>query len=168
LLWAHLVTFSLIGGAILAAGVMIAAAALTGAPLRPASSAAGVVIALSFGWLFFVASAFGFYAFWAYYPAVWAATAFVALAALIAPGLVRTGTIFALATAVVAVAAPVAAYLATPPADAVMDQKNTFRIETYNIHQGFNAGQIPSLDTLVDVISQEQPDVLCLQEVARG
>ena len=39
---------------------------------------------------------------------------------------------------------------------------------TYNIHQGFNAGQTPSLDALVDVVSLEQPDVLVLQEVVRG
>src|SRR5439155_224190 len=36
------------------------------------------------------------------------------------------------------------------------------------IHQGFNAGQVPSLDMLVDVISRESPDVLVLQEVVRG
>ena len=39
---------------------------------------------------------------------------------------------------------------------------------TFNIHQGFNAGQVPSLDMLVDVIAGESPDVLVLQEVVRG
>jgi len=33
---------------------------------------------------------------------------------------------------------------------------------------GFSAGQVPSLDMLVDVISRESPDVLVLQEVVRG
>jgi endonuclease/exonuclease/phosphatase family metal-dependent hydrolase len=44
----------------------------------------------------------------------------------------------------------------------------TFRLMTYNIHQGFDAGQIPSLDLLVDTINRESPDVICLQEVVRG
>jgi endonuclease/exonuclease/phosphatase family metal-dependent hydrolase len=39
---------------------------------------------------------------------------------------------------------------------------------TYNIHQGFSAGQVPSLDMLVEVISRESPDVLVMQEVVRG
>jgi endonuclease/exonuclease/phosphatase family metal-dependent hydrolase len=36
------------------------------------------------------------------------------------------------------------------------------------VHQGFNAGQIPSLDEIVATIAQESPDVLVLQEVVRG
>ena len=44
----------------------------------------------------------------------------------------------------------------------------TFRLMTYNIHQGFDAGQIPSLDAIVPTIAHESPDVVCLQEVVRG
>ena len=168
LLWAHLPFASLGGGLLLAAGVVTASAALTGAPLRVTGSPALVVLALSVGWLVFVAGAFGFYALWAYYPALWAATAFVAIAALLAPARMRFGRLATLATAVIAIAAPVAAYATTPPADAPLASRNTFRVMTYNIHQGFNASQIPSLDPIVDVVSQEQPDVVCLQEVARG
>ena len=39
---------------------------------------------------------------------------------------------------------------------------------TYNIHQGFDAGQIPSLDAIFDTVERENPDVLVLQEVVRG
>ena len=67
------------------AGVVIAAAALLGGALRPAGSPARVVLPLSFGWVLFVAAAFGFYAFWAYQPAVFAALGAVALVALITP-----------------------------------------------------------------------------------
>lgn len=168
LLWAHVPFASLAGGALLAAGVISASAALTGAPLRSVASPAGVVVAMSLGWLVFVAGAFGFYALWAYYPALWAVTALVAVAAALAPVGVRVGRLAALAAGVVAVAVPVAQYVATPAADELLATKNTFRVMTYNIHQGFDAAQIPSLDAIVDAISQESPDVLLLQEVVRG
>lgn len=169
LLWLHLPLVSLIGAAILAAGVVIAAAALLGSPLRPAGSPARVILPLSFGWVLFVLAAFGFYAFWAYQPAVYAALAAVALVALITPAsAVRLGAPLALATAVIALGVPFWAFLSTPVAQPPKDASATFRFMTYNIHQGFDAGQIPSLDAVGDTILREQPDVLCLQEVVRG
>lgn len=169
LLWAHVPFVSLGGGAILAAASVLAGATLLGARLHPARSALAVVTALSFGWLIFVGTAFGFYAFWAYLPAVWAATALVVLGVLIAPSpAVRLGLPLALATAIVAVGGPLAAFIATPALGEPEPARVTFRLMTYNIHQGFDAGQIPSLDGLVDTISAEHPDVVCLQEVARG
>ena len=169
LLWLHLPVLSLVGGAILAGGAVLAATALLGAPLHPARSAAGVVLPLSFGWLVFAGAAFGFYAFWAYLPAVWAATALVALGALIAPASPsRLGFPLALATATLALGAPLVALLSTPPLAEPQPARVTFRLMTYNIHQGFDAGQIPSLESLVDTIARESPDVICLQEVARG
>lgn len=169
LLWAHLPYASLVGGAVLAAACVLAAPALLGGRLRPSRAPISVVVALSVGWLLFVGAAFGFYAFWAYYPALWAATAFVVLATLVAPiPRVRPSFALTLAGCLLAVGAPLAARAATPaPAD-VEAARNTFRLMTYNIHQGFNAGQIPSLDELAGVIGAESPDVLCLQEVARG
>ncbi len=169
LVWMHLPLASLVGGALLATGAVLAATALLGAPLHPARSPAGVVLALSVGWLLFVGCAFGFYAFWAYYPALYAATALVVLGALIAPSTrLSLGVPATIGVVLVAVAAPLFAVITTPPAPDPIAARATFRLMTYNIHQGFNAGQIPSLDALVDVISEEQPDVLCLQEVARG
>ena len=169
LLWLHLPLVSVIGAAILAAGVVIAAAALLGGPLRPAGSPARVILPLSFGWVLFVLAAFGFYAFWAYQPAVYAALAAIALVALITPAsAVRLGPPLALATAVIALGGPFWAFLSTPVAQPPKDPSATFRFMTYNIHQGFDAGQIPSLDAIVDTILREQPDVLCLQEVVRG
>jgi endonuclease/exonuclease/phosphatase family metal-dependent hydrolase len=169
LLWAHLPLLSLAGGAILAAASVIAGATLFGARLHPARSALGVVVALSFGWLIFVGSAFGFYAFWALLPAVLAATALVAFGVLVAPSpAVRLGLPLALATAIIAIGGPLAALVATPSLGEPEPARVTFRLMTYNIHQGFDAGQIPSLDGLVDTIARESPDVICLQEVARG
>jgi endonuclease/exonuclease/phosphatase family metal-dependent hydrolase len=169
LLWAHLPLASLAGGAILAGATVLSAAALLSAPMRPARSALAVIAALSFGWIVFVGVAFGYYAFWAYLPAVWAATALVALGVVLAPApAVRLGPLLATITAVIAVGAPVASFIATPALGSPEPARVTFRLMTYNIHQGFDAGQIPSLDALVDTIARESPDVICLQEVARG
>src|SRR5439155_1627666 len=71
---------------VLAAGLFLAAATIPGAPLKIAGSPAVVTFALALGWLVFVGTAFGFYAFWAYVPAVYAATAVVAVAALLVSG----------------------------------------------------------------------------------
>jgi endonuclease/exonuclease/phosphatase family metal-dependent hydrolase len=169
LLWLHVPIASLVGAAILAGGTVLAAAALFGTPLRPAGSPAGVILPLSLGWLIFVGAAFGFYAFWAYLPAVWAAVGLIALAALVAPApAVRAGRFLALAAALVAIGGPLFAYLNTPNLAEPEPPRVTFRLMTYNIHQGFDAGMIPSLDLIVDVIARESPDVVCLQEVVRG
>jgi endonuclease/exonuclease/phosphatase family metal-dependent hydrolase len=169
LLWLHLPFASVVGAAILAAGVVIAAATLLGGPLRPAGSPAQVILPLSFGWVVFVAVAFGFYAFWAYQPAVYAALGAVALVVLFTPvSAVRLGAPLALATALIAIGGPLSAFVNTPVAPQPEAARITFRLMTYNIHQGFDAGQIPSLDAIVATIAAESPDVLCLQEVVRG
>jgi endonuclease/exonuclease/phosphatase family metal-dependent hydrolase len=169
LLWAHAPLISLVGGLLLAAGVVLAGASLPGAPAVAARSPAVVGLALGLGWLGFVAATFGFYAFWAYAPAVWAATAFVVVAALLAGGGGQPPwRILPIALVPIVVVVPLVVLATTPTPAANEDPVNTFRVMTYNIHQGFNAGQIPSLDSLVDVISRESPDVLVLQEVVRG
>lgn len=169
LLWLHVPFVSFAGGALLAAGATVAGAVLLGAPLRPATRPAGVIVALSFGWIAFVAAAFGFYAFWAYAPAVYAATGIVALGCVLAPrGGARLGRTLAIAMAVAAVAGPVAALVNTPAPPDATPAPRTFRFMTYNIHQGFDTGQIPSLEVLADTIRAESPDVVCLQEVVRG
>src|SRR5437899_2690961 len=66
------------------------------------------------------------------------------------------------------VGVPLAALLLTPAPGTSVDPRNTFRVMTFNIHQGFNAVQSPTLDQIVDVIAHESPDVLLLQEVVRG
>jgi endonuclease/exonuclease/phosphatase family metal-dependent hydrolase len=169
LLWSHLPFFSLLGGSILAAGLVISAATILGAPQAPARSPTGTVLALSVGWLLFVGAAFGFYAFFALQPAVWAATAVVALATLIAPTpVVRLGAPLAAAAAAVAVAVPLLAFVTAPPTSEPQAARPTFRLMTYNVHQGFNASQIPALDEIVATIARELPDVVVLEEVARG
>src|SRR5438876_723330 len=169
LLWAHAPLISLIGGLVLAAGVVLAGASLPGAPTIVARSPIVAGLALGVGWLVFVATAFGFYAFWAYAPAVWAATAFVVVAALFAGGGgLPAWRVLPIALVPIVSVVPLVALATTPTPAATEDPVNTFRVMTYNIHQGFNAGQIPSLDSLVDVISRESPDVLVLQEVVRG
>jgi endonuclease/exonuclease/phosphatase family metal-dependent hydrolase len=170
LLWyMHAPVVSLVGGLVLAAGLFIAAATIPGAPLRVSSSPAVVTLALALGWLVFVGTAFGFYAFWAYLPAVYAATALVALAALlVSGGALPAWRALPIGLVPIVVGVPLVALLLTPQSLTTEEPRNNFRVMTYNIHQGFNAGQVPSLDNLVDVISRESPDVLLLQEVVRG
>ncbi|HEY8824182.1 MAG TPA: endonuclease/exonuclease/phosphatase family protein [Candidatus Limnocylindria bacterium] len=170
LLWyVHAPVVSLVGGLILAAGLFIAAATIPGAPLKVTGSPAVVTLTLALGWLVFVGTAFGFYAFWAYLPAVYAAVAVVAIAALlVSGGALPAWRALPIALVPIVVAVPLIALLLTPQSPVLQDPRNNFRVMTYNIHQGFNAGQVPSLDMLVDVISRESPDVLLLQEVVRG
>ncbi len=169
LLWWHQPYVSLVGGLILAAGLVISAATILGAPQVPARSPTGPVLALSFGWLLFVGAAFGFYAFFALQPAVWAATAVVVLVTLVAPTpIVRLGTPLAVAAATVAIVVPLLAFLTAPATPEPQPPKVTFRLMTYNVHQGFNASQIPSVDEIVATIAHESPDVLVLEEVVRG
>jgi endonuclease/exonuclease/phosphatase family metal-dependent hydrolase len=170
LLWyVHAPVVSLVGGLVLAAGLFIAAATIPGGPLKVSGSPAVVTLALATGWLVFVGTAFGFYAFWAYLPAVYAATALVAIAALLVPGgWLPAWRALPIGLVPIVVGVPLIALLITPQSPATLEPRNTFRVMTYNIHQGFNAGQVPSLDQLVDVISRESPDVLLLQEVVRG
>jgi endonuclease/exonuclease/phosphatase family metal-dependent hydrolase len=170
LLWyVHAPVVSLVGGLILAAGLFIAAATIPGAPLKVTGSPAVVTLTLALGWLVFVGTAFGFYAFWAYLPAVYAATALVAIAALLVPGgALPAWRALPIALVPIVVGVPLVALLLTPAPQTKDELPATFKLMTYNIHQGFSAGQVPSLDLLVDVISRESPDVLVLQEVVRG
>jgi endonuclease/exonuclease/phosphatase family metal-dependent hydrolase len=170
LLWyVHAPVVSLVGGLVLAAGLFIAAATIPGAPLKVAGSPAVVTLTLALGWLVFVGTAFGFYAFWAYLPAVYAATALVAIAALLVPGgALPAWRAIPIALVPIVVGVPLIALLLTPAPQTKDELPATFKLMTYNIHQGFSAGQVPSLDLLVDVISRESPDVLVLQEVVRG
>ncbi len=169
-LWAHQPELSLAGGGILAAGVTLASAALASAPLREARSPAVVVTALGAGWIVFTLAAFGYYAFWAYLPAVWAATALVAVVVLVLPTPIslRLPEPVATIAAVIVLLVPVVSAVSTPDLPPPDEPRATFRLMTYNIHQGFSAGQIPSLDALTRTISRESPDVLVLQEVVRG
>lgn len=170
LLWyVHAPVVSLVGGLVLAAGLFIASATIPGAPLKVTGSPAVVTLTLGLGWLVFVGTAFGFYAFWAYLPAVYAAIALVAIAALLVWGAALPAwRALPIALVPIVVGVPLIALLLTPQSPAIDEPRNNFRVMTYNVHQGFNAGQVPSLDNLVDVISRESPDVLLLQEVVRG
>jgi len=172
LLWLHVPVLSLAAGAAFAAGIVIAAAALTSAPQAEARGPWLAVLALAIGWLLFVAGTFVHYAYFANLEALWLLTAFVVVAALLGPPSpaprwrpLLAGTIAALAIVVPA------AQLISAARQASSGQPTTpltFRVMTYNVHQGFDAGDIPALDRIADTISHEAPDVLVLQEVVRG
>lgn len=169
LLWSHLGILALAGGTIFAAGIIVAASALVGAPRAEARSPALTVVSLGLGWLLFVGAAFAFYAFYAYLPAAWAATALVGLIVLAVPPVAgpRWGPGAAILVTAIAVLVPLTAVL-TLPAVTAADPPATFRVMTYNVHQGYDAGNVPSLAAQVDAIAREAPDVIVLQEVVRG
>ena len=169
LLWAHLPVVSLLAGGILAAGTIVAAGVLPSGPVTDARAPTGTAAAFGVGWLLLAGTAFAFFGLYAYPPGVWAATAIVVAAALAAPvSLVpRLAMPVASGLAAIAVVVP-AAWFGLSPAPATVVAPATFRVMTYNVHQGFDAGNVPALDRMVATIGRELPDVLVLEEVVRG
>ena len=169
LLWLHVPVLSLAAGAAFAAGIVIAASALTSAPQADARSPWLATVGFGVGWLLFVGGTFAHYAYFANREALWLLTAFVVIAVLVAPpsSSPRWRIGLAWSVAALAVLVPGTALALTPPA-AVQRAPLSFRVMTYNVHQGFDAGDIPSLDRIADTISHEAPDVVVMQEVVRG
>jgi endonuclease/exonuclease/phosphatase family metal-dependent hydrolase len=168
LLALRLPVLSLAGGAVLAAAAIVAAAVLSDTPARPAHTPVTTALALAFGWILFVALAFGSYAYYAPPPVFWVAAGIVVIglaAATPLPG-ARLGAAGALLVATLAVLVPVVALVTTP--EARVEERSTLRLMTYNVHQGFDDGNVPGLDGLVATIAAEAPDVVVLQEVTRG
>jgi endonuclease/exonuclease/phosphatase family metal-dependent hydrolase len=168
LLAVRLPVLSLAGGAVLAAGAILAAAVLSDTAGRPARTPVTTVLALSFGWILFVVLAFGSYAYYAPPPVFWAAAGIVVIGLVAAaplPG-ARLGAAGALLVATLAVLVPVVALVTTP--ESRVEERSTLRLMTYNVHQGFDEGNVPGLDGLVATIAAEAPDVAVLQEVTRG
>ena len=167
LMWLHVPILSLVAGSAFACGFLMASSALV-APTAESRGAIVTALSLAVGWVLFVVIGFGYHAFYAA-PALWVATAAVALALLVAPAVrgPRIGLGPAVLVAAIAVVIPIVTLLPfSPPAGA--PEQASFRLMTYNVHQGFDAGQVPSLDALTETISREAPDVVVLQEVVRG
>lgn len=169
LLWVHVPFVSVAAGAALAAGVVMAAAVLTSAPQSESRSPWLAVVALGVGWVVFVAGTFVHYAYFGNREAVWLLTALVVVCALLAPpsALPRWRLPLAVTIGLLVVIVPAAALALTPVAPTV-NAAATFRVMTYNVHQGFDANDISALDRQADTIAHEGPDVLILEEVVRG
>ncbi|MEK6620764.1 MAG: hypothetical protein AABZ26_07325, partial [Chloroflexota bacterium] len=105
-----------LGGAALAAGLIVASALLSDTARRPARSPIMAVGALGIGWIAFVAAVFVFYAYYAYAPAVWVAGGLAVLAvAVSSPAAGRhAGPAALLLVAALAVLVPVVALVSTP------------------------------------------------------
>ncbi|MBI2323612.1 MAG: endonuclease/exonuclease/phosphatase family protein [Chloroflexi bacterium] len=170
LLWAHIPVVSTLGAMVLAAGVIVAAAVLPDTAARPAGSPFVSTLALGVGWVAFVALAFLFYAYYALPAAVWIATGLVGAGLIAALPLRARRSHFSeiAAVAVLAIVVPLVALLTPPQVSQATSRASAFRLMTYNVHQGFDEGNIPALDRITDVIRAEDPDVVVLQEVARG
>lgn len=169
LLWLHVPVLSLAAAAAFSAGVVIAAAALTSAPQTDSRSPWLAVAGFGVGWMLFVVGTFVHYAYFANREALWLVTAFVVVVVLLAPPspLPRWRPMLAAAVATLAIVIPAAGLLLVPAA-AIEHAPVSFRVMTYNVHQGFDVGDIPALDRIADAIAHERPDVLVLQEVVRG
>lgn len=169
LLWARLPVVSTVGAMVLAAGLISAASVLADTAARPARSPALTAVALAIGWILFVVLAFLFYAYYAPVAVPLAAAVLVAVGLLAAVPLPRPrfGPVGIAVVGTVAVVVPVAAFVLAPRV-AAPEPRTTFRLVTYNIHQGFDEGNMPSLDRIADVLAAEDPDVVVLEEVVRG
>jgi len=169
LLWPHIPFVSVAAGAAFAAGIVIAASALTSAPQPGAGSPWLAVVAFGVGWLLFVGGTFVHYAYFANLEVLWVLTAVVVIAVLAVPAspLPRWRPLLAWSVAVFAVLIPLGALVVTP-AGATRAAELTYRVMTYNVHQGFDVGNIPSLDRIADTISLADPQVVVLEEVVRG
>jgi len=167
LMWLHLPVVSLVGGALGACGLLIGASALV-TPSVAGKGGLAAALPLAVGWVLFVAIGFAYHAYYLT-PALWVATAAVALVLLATPAVQgpRLGLGPALLVAAIAVVIPLVALFPFRAPESAPEQA-TFRLMTYNVHQGFDVGQVPSLDALADTILREAPDVLVLQEVVRG
>ena len=168
-LWSHVPYLATLGAAVLAAGVMVAAAALPDTAMVPARSPLATAACFTLGWLGFIAAAFAFFGYDT--PVAPLAATAVVLLGIGAASLPVTRPLGIVAVAVIAVlgiGVPLAALVTTPSVATDQAPHATFRLMTYNIHQGFDAGDEPDLDALADTIARESPDVVVLQEVARG
>lgn len=170
LFWSHLPVLATVGAMVLAAGVFAGAAVLADTASRPSRGPVLTVVALTVGWVAFVALAFLFYAYYALPAAVWAASALVLLGLVAAVPLPapRLGPVGIALVGAIALVVPIAALVTSPAQQATREGRPAFRLMTYNVHQGFDAGNIPSVDRIADVIIAEDPDVVVLQEVVRG
>jgi endonuclease/exonuclease/phosphatase family metal-dependent hydrolase len=171
-LWARLPVVSTVGAMVLAAGVFATASILPDTAARPARYPIVTTVALAIGWIAFVALAFVFYAYYAPIAAPLAAAAIVVLGLVAAVPLPRPrfAPVGIGVVALVGVVAPLLALVMSaagpPPAPSLA--RTSFRLVTYNVHQGFDVGNVPSLDRIADVLAAEDPDVVVLEEVVRG
>jgi endonuclease/exonuclease/phosphatase family metal-dependent hydrolase len=168
LMWAHFPVLSVAAGGAFAAGIVLAASALTAGPATDARSPWLAILGFGAGWILFVAGTFVHYAYFANLEVLWLLTVFVVAAVLVAPSLVtRWRTTFGAGLAAIALVFP-AAGLALMPASVAHGAPRSFRVMTYNVHQGFDAFDIAALDRQAATIADQQVDVLVLQEVVRG
>ena len=168
LFWSHLSVVATLGAMVLVAGLFIAAAVLPDTAARPAGSPLVAALALTAGWIVFVALAFLFYAYYALPAPAWIATAIVVagLVAAVPLPAPRFGPAGVALMAALTVVVPVVSLVMTPAS--ATEQRSSFRLMTYNIHQGFDDGNVPALDRIAETIKAESPDVVVLQEVVRG
>ena len=168
LLWGRSGVWGLLGGALLAFGLVTATSLFLGAPQRPARVPVLPTIALGFGWLAsIVASLF-------YYIGVGLVVALVSMvlvaciaAALTRPALAPWGGRLTALIAALAILAPLATIGFAPEAKSVTPS-GQLRVMTYNIHLGYDDGDVPAIEAIASVIAAEAPDLVALEEVTRG
>ena len=168
LLWTRIGLAPLAGGAALAFGTVLASFVLVPRVRTGARAPVLIPLALGAGW---VVSAIGSLA---YYIGVGLVTVLAAMVAVVAIACVLSRTrvdapsrraAYALAALVVAV--PVIAIASTPGPRSV-GTAGRLRVMTYNIHLGYDDGNVPAIDAIGDAIAREAPDVVGLEEVSRG
>lgn len=164
---ARMPVVSLAGGGLLAAGLMICARSIARAPLRPARSALPIVAPLALGWVAFITIEATYYVLYTFTPVVWLAVGVLSALLLAARARLPRSSRELRAAGLAAVAVSVVLLLSAPTS-AAAPPRETLRLMTYNIHFGFDATHRPALEEMALVIEREAPDVVVLQEAARG
>ena len=168
LLWTRIGLAPLAGGAALAFGTLLASGLLV--PRARACAAAPVIgpLALGAGWL---ASAIGSLS---YYIGVGLIAALAVMVAVVAVGCALAGArpavgprraVDALAALVIVIPALA---IASAPGPRYVGSAGQLRVMTYNVHLGYDDGDVPAIDAMAAAITHEAPDVVGLEEVTRG
>lgn len=169
LIWAHAEHLALAGGTLAAAGTVLSAAALAGGDRRWSDSPVMVSLGLGLGWALLAFGTFLFYSRDNFVPALAALAVFAVSAALVAQpshSRVRPSRLTLLVAILATAVPPLFLIFATQPAFA--GAKSLLRVMTYNVHLGYGNQVLPNIDGIAETIARESPDIVLLQEVARG
>ena len=171
-IWTRGELVSLVGGALLAFGIVRAATLLADVATRPARVPLRTTIALAFGWVTAILATLEYYVsagaivFFAGMVAVIAMLTVLSTTAAAAGRERRVPRLLAVCAALAIVAPTVT--IVTSPAPTLVAPAGALRVMGYNIHLGYSDGDVPAIDAIAHVIAAESPDLVGLTEVTRG
>ncbi|HEY6959548.1 MAG TPA: endonuclease/exonuclease/phosphatase family protein, partial [Candidatus Limnocylindria bacterium] len=167
-LWSRVGLVPLAGGAALAFGALLASGILV--PMGRPGGRAPVIgpLALGAGWLAAAIGSLTYYIGVGLVAALAAMLAIVALACALSAARPDMGPRRAAGALAALVITLPALAIASAPGPRYVGAAGQLRVMTYNVHLGYDDGDIPAIDVIGDEIAREAPDVVGLEEVSRG